>query len=170
MSCTVSGGARQLGSCTLLASHVRAILSCGFVSDAWYGIMTDGVAPGFCSHCNMSVVPTFEHLVWQRQKFFRGRPTRPSCELEARCGWPAEGQDPTTLRFLAAVRQLRKTRGDPRFLRMAIYSWYEKERRVGHCSASAHGPVQTGAEGCRKDWHASRRVVNRRMHAPNGNG
>ena len=66
-------------------------------------MLTDGVTPVSWSHCNMRVVPSTWHGSVRRS---RGRPTRPSCELGARCGWPAEGKDPTTLRFSASVRQI----------------------------------------------------------------
>lgn len=66
-------------------------------------MLTDGGTPVSWSHCNMRVVPSTWHGSVRRS---RGRPTRPSCELGARCGWPAEGKDPTTLRFSASVRQI----------------------------------------------------------------
>ena len=55
----------------------------------------------------MRVVPSTWHGSVRRS--LRVVPTRPSCELGARCGWPAEGKDPTTLttlRFSASVRQI----------------------------------------------------------------
>ena len=87
-------------------AHVRAVLTAGAVSDAFYDVMLHQEPENFCNHCRTEVVPTWHHVCWECEAFADGRPDVPADPLQLRLGWNVSSQtDWQVIGHMARVRQ-----------------------------------------------------------------
>ena len=88
------------------SSHVRAGLTGGAVSDAWFGVAAHGAVPERCRWCDRQVVPSWFHETWECSAFRESRPTRPREPLKDRLGWPTGmAGDRAVIHHMAQVRE-----------------------------------------------------------------
>ena len=71
---------------------MRAVLTAGAVSDAFYDVMLHQELENFCNHCRTEVVPTWHHVCWECEAFADGRPNVPADPLQLRLGWNVSSQ------------------------------------------------------------------------------
>ena len=73
-------------------AYVRAVLTAGAVSDAFYDVMLHQELENFCNHCRTEVVPTWHHVCWECEAFADGRPNVPADPLQLCLGWNVSSQ------------------------------------------------------------------------------
>ena len=100
------------------AQDGRAVLVGAALSTAFYRKQHHDVELRGCVHCGQSVVPSWEHLVWECPGVPNAaeRPTRPVTAAAARLGWPMLGESfasaSARLRWMGSIRELvRERRG-----------------------------------------------------------